>query len=126
MEMEKREEKGWLENINNIKDKIVDFKIHLRKVYEAVYSRLRQNQEISTDVGYVLRQLSCQDSWIDDMDRDIKELMGKVDIIAKDVQKTVNMTQCSHCQETIANVVQPMEELPVSKPILGMEGKKNK
>ena len=96
MESEKHEEKGWLAGINNIKDEIVDFKIHLRKVYEAICSRLSQNWEISTNVGYALSKLSCQDSWLDDMDMYIKELLGKVNIIDKYVQKMVNMTQCIH------------------------------
>ena len=92
MEMEKREEKWLLEGITSIKDGIVDFKIHLRKVYEAVCSGLMQNREISTYAGYALSKLSCQDSWLDDMDMYIKELLGKVNIIDKYVQKMVNMT----------------------------------
>ena len=64
MESEKHEDKGWLAGINNIKDEIVDFKIHLRKVYDAVRSGLMQNREISTYAGYALSKLSCQDSWI--------------------------------------------------------------
>ena len=53
--------------------------------------------------------------------------MGKVDRIDEDVQKMVNMTQCSHCQKAIVNGVQPIEEtVSVSKSFPGMEGKKNK
>ena len=58
MESKKHEEKGWLAGINNIKDEIVDFKIHLRKVYEATYTGLKQKQELSTNVGYALSKLS--------------------------------------------------------------------
>ena len=58
------------------------------------------------------------------MDRDIKKILGKVDIIVEDVQKMVNMTQCNHCQDTIANGAQSMEEVSVSNPFPGMEAKK--
>ena len=114
MEMENLVEKGWLEGISKIKDDIVDFKIHLRKVYEDVYSGLSQNHELSTNMVYALSKLSYQDSRLDDMDMEIKELLGKVDRIVEDVQKMVNMKQCSHFQETIANGAQPMEELSIS------------
>ena len=57
------------------------------------------------------------------MDRDIKSLLGKVERIAEDVQKMVNISQCSHCEETIANGVQSMEEISVSNPVLGMDAK---
>ena len=83
----------------------MDFKIHLRKVFEAVCSGVKQNQELSTDIGYVLSKLSCQDSRVDDIDRDIKEMIGKIDRTVEDVQKLVNMNQCNHCQETLANGV---------------------
>ena len=74
----------------------------------------------------MLSKLSCQESNIDGMDRYIKELHGKVDQIAEDVQKLVNMKKCSHCQETIANGLQPMEEVLVSKHVPGMEAKYKK
>ena len=95
MEAAKREGKGQLKGLNNIEGEIVDFKIHMRNEYEAVCSRIRQKQELSIDVGYVL----------------IRELLGNVDRIAEDVQKMVNMTQCSHFQETTANRVKPTEDV---------------
>ena len=54
-----------------------------------------------------------------------------MDIIAKDVLKMVNMTQCSHYQETRkvrkmekVYVSKPMEEVSISNPTPGMEGNK--
>ena len=55
--MEKHEEKGCLDGINNIKGWIVDFKNRLRKVYEVVCSSLRHNQELSTDSGVSFKQV---------------------------------------------------------------------
>ena len=49
-------------------------------------------------------------------------LMRKEDMIAKDVLKMVNMTQCSHYQET--RKVTRMEEVYVLNPTPRMEGKK--
>ena len=82
--------------MNSVKGSIVDFKIHLRKVFEVVCSGESQNQELSIDIGYVLSKLSCQELRIDDMDRDIKEMMGKIDRIIEDVQKMLNMNQYSN------------------------------
>ena len=78
MEMNKNAERGWIAGISILKDNFKDFKIHLRKVYEEIYDGLKQNKEISTNIGYVIHQLSCQDSRIDDLERGIKEVMGKV------------------------------------------------
>ena len=54
-----------------------------------------------------------------------------MDIIAKDVLKMVNMTQCSHYQETRkvrkmeeVYVSKPMEEVSISKTTPSLEGKK--
>ena len=123
MEVEKNEMKGWTESLNNVKGIIIDFKIHPRKFYEAVFSGSKQNQELSIDIWYVLSKLYFQQSRIDDMDSDIRELLGKVDRIVEFVQKMVNMTQRIHCQETIANGMHPMEEISVSNPVLGMDAK---
>ena len=79
METEKNTERGWIIGISRLKVRFEDFKIHLQRVYEAFYDELKQNKEISTDIGYVIHHLSCQDSRIDDLERDIQKLMGKVD-----------------------------------------------
>ena len=42
-EAKKSEGKAWFKGLKNIKGIIVDFKIHLRKVYEVVCSGLKQN-----------------------------------------------------------------------------------
>ena len=78
---DKNAERGWIAGIYSIKVRFKEFKIHLCRVYEAVCGGLKQNKEISTYIGYVIHQLSFQDLWIDDLERDIKELMGKIDRI---------------------------------------------
>ena len=119
-------QKEWIDDLNSVKGSIVYFKINLRKVFEAVCSGARKNQELSTNIGYVVSNHLFHESWIDDMDRDIKELLGNIDIIVEDVHKMVNMTQCSHFQETTTNIVQPMEEVSLSKHNPCMEAKKKK
>ena len=84
METEKNEGKGWIEGLNSVKGSIVYFKIHLRKDFEVACSDVRQNQELSIDIEYVLSKLPCQESRIDVMDKDIKELLGKIDRIPED------------------------------------------
>ena len=58
-------------------------------------------------------------------------LMRKEDMITEDVLKMVNLTQCSHYQETRkvrkmeeVYVSNPMEEISISNPTPGMEGNK--
>ena len=109
MEAEKIEGKCWIEVLIIVKEIIVDCKIHLRKVFEVVCSGVQQTKEVSTDIGFVLNNQSCQESRIKDIDRAIKELHGKVDRIVEDIQKMVNMNECIHCEETLANGIHPME-----------------
>ena len=98
METERNEWKGWREGLNNVKGSTIDFKIHMKKVFEVVVIGERKNQELSINIGYVLSNLSCQESRIDDMGRDIKEMLGNIDRIVEDVKKMVNMNQWSHFQ----------------------------
>ena len=72
-EFEKRKGKGWIERLNSVKGSIVDFKICLRKLFEAVCSGAKQNQELSTNIGYVLSKLSFQELRVDDIDRTLKK-----------------------------------------------------
>ena len=123
---DKNAERGWIVGIYSLKVRFKEFKIHLCRVYEAVCGGLKKNKEISTYIGYVIHQLSFQDLWIDDLERDIKELIGKIDRISKDVLKKINFTQSNHYHETTAFGAQRMEEVSVSNPIPSMERKKKK
>ena len=98
--MDKNAERGWISCIYGFKVTFKEYKIHLCKVYEELCGGFKKNKEISTYIGHVIHQLSFQDLWIDDLERDIKELIGKIDRISKDVLKKINFTQSNHYHET--------------------------
>ena len=67
--------------------------------------------------------MGCQESKVDNNDRDLQEMMGTVYFIKEEVHKMVNMNQCSHCQETLDHDDHPIEETSVVQPACGLEGK---
>ena len=71
------------------------------------------------------RQMGNHDSRIEDNHRDLHELMGTVENIKEDVQKLINMNQCSHCQDSPAKD-HPMEKNSVMKHIYEPSDKKKK
>ena len=52
---------------------------------------------------------------------DLHELMETVDIIKEEVQKLTSMTECIHCQETLAIGDYQMEEPLVAQSVRGKE-----
>ena len=75
------------------------------------------------NVSYMSNQIGCHDSRIEDHNRDLKEMMGKVDIIKDEVLKFARMNQCTHFQESPGDEACPMEEVYVTQPV-GPSGKK--
>ena len=67
------------------------------------------------DVRYVSYQTSCHDARIDDHDMNMKEMMGKIDRIQKDLQNLVQLNQGSHAQENPGGITQRMEEDSVTQ-----------
>ena len=62
------------------------------------------------------RQMGNHDARIEDNHRDLYELMGTIGYIKEDLQKLVNMNQCSHCQNSPARD-HPMEDISVAQPV---------
>ena len=61
-------------------------------------------------VSYTSYQISNHDSRIDDIEMNLKEIMGKVDRILEDLQCLVNMNQGNQANENPATTAHPMEE----------------
>ena len=101
-----------------------DIKIYLRWIYEMVCTGVKENRVVAADVMYLENQMGCHKSRIDDNDRDLHKLMGKMDIIKVDVQKLISMNQCSHCRETLGYEDHQMEETSVVQSVRGIKGKK--
>lgn len=51
------------------------------------------------DLNHTVSQLSCQDSRIDDLEKNLFELMGKVDTLQEDIVVLTGKTQGSCVQE---------------------------
>ena len=68
-------------------------------------------------VSYTSLQISNHDARIDDNESNLREMMGKVDIIQEDLQRLINMNQCSKAFETLAAAAHPMEEESVVQPM---------
>ena len=67
---------------------IMDLKKNLRRLYEMVAIGVMDNKEIAWEiksmgetVSYTSLQISNHDSWIDDNESNLREMMGKVDRI---------------------------------------------
>ena len=79
-------------------------------------------KKLVADGRHVSYQTNCHDSRIEDHDKDLRDLMGTMGCIQEDLQKLVQMNQCSHCQDHPGEAAQPMEEYSVTQPV-GFLGK---
>ena len=68
-------------------------------------------------VGYTSYQISNHDARIDDTEMNLKEIMGKVDRIPKDLQCLVQMNQGIQAHENLPGVAHHMEEESVTQPL---------
>ena len=68
-------------------------------------------------VSYTSLQISNHDARIDDIESNLREMMGKVDRIQKYLQRLISMNQCSKAFETPAAAAHPMEEESVVQPM---------
>ena len=80
---------------------------------------VRDVKQLVLDMQHVSYQTRCHDSYIDDHEIDIRELMGMADCIKEYLHKLIQMNQCNHCQDYHGEVAQPMEEL-FSHPACGI------
>ena len=55
------------------------------------------------DIRFLSNQIGFRDSYIDDHDIHLNELMGTVDIIKAEVMKLARMNQCTHCQDSLGD-----------------------
>jgi uncharacterized protein YoxC len=78
---------------------LTDIKFAVRRTYETVCTSVNQNSDMASVIKHVCNQLSCQDSRIDDLERNIIELMGKVDRIQEDLVVYFKATQGSWIHE---------------------------
>ena len=90
--------KGSVSGQRSVKEGVDDLKKNIHRLAYFVAVRTMHNREMASDVKqlvvdvlHVSYQTSFHDSWIDDHDRDLKDLMGTVDRIQEYLQKLVQM-----------------------------------
>ena len=103
---------------------LADLKKNLRCLYEMMSIGIMDNKEISQEVksmgevvSYTSYTISNHDSRIDDIESNLREIMGKVDRIQEYLQRLVSMNQGSKALETPAVAAHPMEEESVVQPM---------
>ena len=60
---------------------------------------VQENRDDASDIRYIANQIGCHDSRIDDNNRDLRDLMGTIDIIKEEVLKMSRMSLCNRYQE---------------------------
>ena len=73
-------------------------------------------KKMGDTVSYTSLQISNHDARIDDNERNLREIMGKVDRIQEDLQWFIAMNQSSRVNGETTEVVLPMEEESVVQP----------
>ena len=103
---------------------LADLKKNLRHLYEMVAIGIMDSKETAQEiknlveaVGYTSYQISNHDSRIDDIEMNLKEIMGKVDRIQEDIQRLVNMNQGSQANENPLGATHLMEKESVVQPL---------
>ena len=77
----------------------------------------QEDKNMGELVSYTSYHISNHDSRIDDTESNLREIMGKVDIIQEDLQRLVSMNQGSKALETPVAAAHPMEEKSVVQPM---------
>ena len=84
---------------------------------------IKEGSVAAVDVKYLVNQMGCHESRIDDNDRDLHEIMGTIDNTKEEVQMLTIMNQCIHCQESPTKY-HPMEQTSVAQPFNELGEKK--
>ena len=99
------------EIIKDIQGTLHNIKIHMRRLYELMGKGVDEGRVAAADIRNLAKHMGSHDSWIEDNDRNLRDLMGTVDIIKKQLQKLTR-------KETPANDLQ-MEETCIVQPVHG-------
>ena len=67
-------------------------------------------------VSYTSLQIRNHDARIDDKERSLREIHGKVDRIQEDLQRFIELNQASTVNGEVAEAILPMEEESVVQP----------
>ena len=102
---------------------LMDIKKNLRRLYELLAISVMDNKEMAKEVkkmgetiSYTSLQISNHDARIDDNERNLREIMGKVDRIQEDLQRFIAMNQNNRVDGEAVEAVLPMEEESVVHP----------
>ena len=98
--MEKKDVGDGFSTLKAMQD---DLKKHLCKLSDFMEVGIKYNKTMAYDVNFMVsdirhfsNHIGCNESYINDPDRDLKELMVSMDIIKDKVLNLARMDQCSH------------------------------
>ena len=97
-------------------------KVNLQRLYDIVAIGIMDSRETTKEVkklvdvvNYASYQINNHDARIDDNERNLKEIMEKVDRIQEDLQRLVQLNQGSQAHENPAGAIQNMKEESVTQ-----------
>ena len=79
---------------------------------------------MASNIWYISKQIGYHDSKIINHKRDLRELMGTVEIITDEMLKMSIMSERIHCQDSPEEGSLPMEEVYVTQPAFNHKDKK--
>ena len=100
-----------------------DFMKNLRRVYELTAIGVKENRDtakeikgMSETICRISQDVSDNGARTEDLDSNLRELLGRVERIEADLQRLVSMNQESRVDGINASASQPMEEESVQQP----------
>ena len=98
--MEKKDVGDGFSTLKAMQD---DLKKHLCRLFDFMAVGIKYNRTMAYDVNFMVSDIRhfsnhivCNESYINDPDRDLKELMVSMDIIKDKVLNLARMDQCNH------------------------------
>ena len=100
-----------------------DFMKNLRRVYELIAIGVKENRDtakeikgMSETISRISQDVSDNGARTEDLDSNLRELLGRVERIEVDLQRLVSMNQESRVNGINTTASQPMEEESVQQP----------
>ena len=97
------EKKDVGDGFSALKDMQDDLKKHLCRLSDFMVVGIKYNITMAYDINFMVsdirhfsNHIGCNESYINDPDRDLKELMVSMDIIKDKELNLARMDQCSH------------------------------
>ena len=102
---------------------LLDIKKNLRRLYEMTAIGVMDNKEMAKEIKSMSEtvsrtslEVSNNDARTEDLESNLRELLGRVERIEEDLEKLISMNQESRVNGVNETAEQPMEEESVLQP----------